>query len=88
MPLNFTRSYWKQKVAADQLEKVRQKAKELDPSGAILNEDADCVRVIGTKEQINAIEQAAGIGDQDYWNNSPKPPGGTVLEFTKPEKKA
>lgn len=88
MPLKFTRSYWKQRVPAEQLDKVRAKATELDPTGGILDEDADCVRVIGTQEQINDIERAAGIGDQDYWNNSPKPPGGSVLEFKKPEKPA
>lgn len=88
MPLNFTRSYWKMHVAADVLDKVRAKAAALDPSGAILNEDADCVRVIATEAQIQAIEQAAGIGDPDYWNGSAKPPGGTSLTFTKPAEQA
>jgi hypothetical protein len=86
MPLKLTRSYWKMKVAADILEKVRAKAMELDPSGAILDEDDDCVRVIGSEEQIQAVEQAAGIGDPGYWNDSAKPPGGTSLTFTKPAK--
>ncbi|MHC5018806.1 MAG: hypothetical protein ACYTGX_01590 [Planctomycetota bacterium] len=86
MPLNFTRSYWKMHVAADVLEKVRAKARELDPSGAILDEDADCVRVVGSEEQIQAIEQAAGIGDPTYWAESAKPPAGTSLTFEKPPK--
>lgn len=85
MPLNFTRSYWKMHVAADVLEKVRAKAKELDPSGAILDEDADCVRVIGSEAQIQEIEKAAGIGDPEYWSGSAKPPAGTALEFKKPD---
>ena len=86
MSLNLTRSYWKMKVAADVLERVRAKATELDPSGAILDEDDDCVRVIGSEAQIQAVEQAAGIGDPDFWNDSAKPPGGTSLTFTKPAK--
>lgn len=46
------------------------------------------MRVIATEAQIQAIEQAAGIGDPDYWNGSAKPPGGTSLTFTKPAEQA
>ena len=87
MGLNYTRTYWKMKVGADALEKVRQKAKELVGSGVTLDEDDDCVRVIGSLEQINELERACDIADREYWNASRKPPDGSVLEFQEPEKK-
>jgi hypothetical protein len=84
MPLNFTRTYWKMRVPADKLANVRRKATELRGAGALLNEDADCVRIMGPKDVINEIERACGIGDEAYWAESAKPMDGTVLELKKP----
>ena len=67
MPVTYSRAYWKQKVAPDVLEKVRQTARQLDPSGKLLRETPDLVRVIGSPEQIQAIEKAAGIPDPPDW---------------------
>lgn len=83
MPLNYTRSYWKMKVPAAKLAQVREKARQLAAAGATLDEDADCVRVMGPKELINELERACGIGDETYWGNSAKPMDGTVLELKK-----
>jgi DNA mismatch repair protein MutH len=83
MPLNLTRTYWKMRVDAAKLEQVRQKAAAL--AGATLNEDADCVRVIGPKDAINELERACGIDDEAYWGASAKPMDGSVLDLKKPE---
>jgi len=84
MPLNLTRTYWKMKVPAAKLAQVREKARQLAAAGAVLNEDADCVRVMGPKDAVNELERACGIGDETYWSASAKPMDGTVLELKKP----
>lgn len=82
MPVTYSRSYWKQKVAPDVLEKVRQTARQLDPSGALLRETPDLVRVIGSPEQIQAIERVAGLPDPAYWGD--KAPAGSAPLPPKP----
>ncbi|MCI0340566.1 MAG: hypothetical protein L0216_05370 [Planctomycetales bacterium] len=78
MPVNFTRTYWKRHLPADVLEKARQAARRLDPSGKLLLENADTVRIIGTREQIAEVETAAGLPDPEYWKE--KPPEGSPLK--------
>ena len=82
MPVTYSRSYWKQKVAPDVLEKVRQTARQLDPSGKLLRETPDLVRVIGSPEQIQAIEKVAGMPDAAYWSD--KAPAGSAPLPPKP----
>ena len=85
MPVKFSRTYWKMKVGAAVLDRVRTRARELDPSGENLDEDADCVRVIGSEEQIQEIEKVAGLPDPDYWAKSAKKPEGAIaIAETKP----
>ncbi len=82
MPVNFTRTYWKRKLPADAVEKARQAARRLDPSGKLLVETADTVRIIGTRAQIGEVETAAGLPDPEYWKE--KPPEGSPLKAAPP----